>query len=202
MRPDSAEPRRSAPSVRRLWRVASTLVAWSGVAVALAHATIVFGTVSSEPTPVRAGQPAALLLEMRDPVDAPVEDAIVFVEARPRSGEPVLESDRFAEIRPGVYRTELVLPERGEWTFLFRDQTFRQEEAQATITLNVGPDGDTETRSFIFPPTATGPTGLTTWLVWLIGLPLVAGLVVTVMVLRGGPSAPDGGKSGAGGPPA
>jgi len=182
--------RRSASVARRLTRVVATLLAWSGAAVALAHATIVFGTVSSEPAPVRAGEPAALLLEMRDPVDAPVEDAVVFVEAGPPSGGPVLESDRFAEIRPGVYRTEIVLPERGAWTLRFRDQTFRQEEAQAVITLSVGPDGGAEERSFIFPPTATGPTGLTTWLVWLIGLPLVAGLVVTVMVLRGGQGAP------------
>lgn len=202
MRLDPAEPRRSAPVVRRLTRVVATLLVWSGLAVALAHATIVFGTVSSEPAPVRAGQPAALLLEMRDPVDAPVEDAVVFVEAGPPSGEPVLESDRFAEIRPGVYRTEVVLPEQGEWTLRFRDQTFRQEEAQATITLSVGPNGDTEPRSFIFPPTATGPTGLTTWLAWLIGLPLVAGLVVTVMVLRGGQGAPEGDEGGEGGPPA
>jgi len=190
MRLEIAAVRPWSAFVHRATRVVATLLAWSGAAVALAHATIVFGTVSSEPAPVRAGEPAALLLEMRDPVDAPVEDAVVFVEAGPPSGGPVLESDRFAEIRPGVYRTEIVLPERGEWTLRFRDQTFRQEEAQAVITLGVGPDGGAEERSFIFPPTATGPTGLTTWLVWLIGLPLVAGLVVTVMVLRGGQGAP------------
>jgi len=186
--------------VGRWTRVVATLLAWSGAAAALAHATIVFGTVTSEPAPVRADQPTALLLEMRDPVDAPVEDAVVFVEARPPGDGPLLESDRFAEIRPGVYRTEVVLPEQGEWTLRFRDQTFRQEEAEATITMSVGQDGDTESRSFIFPPTATGPTGLTTWLVWLIGLPLVAGLVVTVMVLRGGQGAPDAGAED--GPPA
>jgi hypothetical protein len=158
----------------------ASAAAWAG-----AHATLVFGTVTTDPAPPRTADPVAIELEMRDPVDAPVEDAVVFVEATAPSGA-VTESDRFAEPEPGVYRTEMALPETGEWTLLFRDQTFRQEEAQATLTLAVGPDGQREPLSFIFPPTATGPTALTTWLVWLIGLPLVAGVVVTVIVLRGG----------------
>jgi hypothetical protein len=160
--------------------------------MALAHATLVFGTVTTEPSPPPAGEPFTLRLEMRDPVDAPVEDAIVFVEARPEGGadDARVASDRFAEVDPGVYRTDIELPEPGPWTLLFRDQTFRQEEAQATVTLRVGADVAAEPVSFIFPPTATGPTSLTTWLVWLIGLPLVAGAVVTVIVLRGGRSDP------------
>jgi hypothetical protein len=168
--------------------VAAALVAGA----ALAHATLVFGTVTTDPSPPPAGEPFTVRLEMRDPVDAPVEDAVVFVEARPAmdadgdaTGEAIA-SDRFAEVDPGVYRTDLVLPEPGPWTLLFRDQTFRQEEARATVTLRVGADVAAEPVSFIFPPTATGPTSLTTWLVWLIGLPLVAGAVVTVIVLRSG----------------
>jgi hypothetical protein len=165
---------------------------------ALAHATLVFGTVTTEPAPPPAGEPFALWIEMRDPVDAPVEDAIVFVEARPEEGGEMIASDRFAEPEGGVYRTELVLPEPGPWTLLFRDQTYRQEEAQATVTLAVGPDAVTEQVSFIFPPTATGPTNLATWLVWLVGLPLVAGAVVTVIVLRSGrPEGGDHGEDGA-----
>lgn len=189
MRHDPAGPRRSRFAVRRATYAAATALTWSCLAVALAHATIVFGTVTTDPAPVRADAPTGVVLEMRDPVDAPVEDAIVFVEARPPGGDPLIESDRFTEVEPGVYRTELTFPARGEWTLRFRDQTFRQEEAQATVTLNVGADGDTASRSFIFPPTATGPQSLTTWLVWLIGLPLVAAAVVTVMVLRGGADA-------------
>lgn len=179
----SSEAKRRPHGAWRRVGLAVTLAsaaAWAG-----AHATLVFGTVTTEPAPPRAADPVAIVLEMRDPVDAPVEDAVVFVEATAPSGA-VLESDRFAEPEPGVYRTELALPETGEWTLLFRDQTFRQEEAQAALTLAVGPDGRSEALSFIFPPTATGPTALTTWLVWLIGLPLVAGAVVTVIVLRGG----------------
>jgi len=160
------------------------------VQLGLAHATLVFVDVTSDPSPPRAGEPLVLRIDMRDPVDAPVEDAIVFVEATAPSGGALVASDRFEEVDPGVYETTLTLAAAGDWTLLFRDRTFRQEEANATITLGVGTTGTAEALTFIFPPTATGPQSLTTWLIWLVGLPLVAGLVVTVMVLRGGSDAP------------
>jgi len=168
---------------------------------ALAHATLVFGTVTTQPSPPPAGEPFTIRLEMSDPTGTPVEDAIVFVEAAPQEEgvpepdtedgstelpEPVVSSDRFEEVEPGVYEMDVVLPEDGAWTLMFRDQTFRQEEARASITMRVGEGAQGGPLSFIFPPTATGPQSLTTWLVWLIGLPVVAGAVVTVMVLRGG----------------
>lgn len=180
------------------WLTALSLTALSLGGTASAHATLVFGTVTTDPAPPPASAPFAVELEMRDPVDAPVEDAIVFVEARSFDEASEVASERFDEVDPGLYRTELVLPEEGAWTLRFRDQTFRQEEAQATLTLDVGPDGEREPLSFIFPPTATGPTDLATWLVWLIGLPLVAGAVVTVIVLRGSGATPDDdGRGGA-----
>lgn len=163
-----------------------TLVALLVTSIVTAHATLVFVDVTSEPAPPRVGEPFVLRIDMRDPVDAPVEDAIVFVEATAPNGSTMLASDRFEETEPGVYETTLTLAASGNWTLLFRDRTFRQEEANATLTLGVGPEGTADVLTFIFPPTATGPQSLTTWLVWLVGLPLVAGLVVTVMVLRGG----------------
>jgi uncharacterized membrane protein YecN with MAPEG domain len=36
---------------------------------------------------------------------------------------------------------------------------------------------------FILPPTQVSPAGLTTWLLWLVGIPLIAGAVVTTLVL-------------------
>jgi|AACY02.3.fsa_nt_gi hypothetical protein len=170
----------------RIVRPSVLTVASTFLSVALAHATLVFVAVTTEPSPALAGQPTTLHIEMQDPVGAPVEDAIVFVEATSPDGSATVASDQFGEIAPGVYTTTLQLEREGPWTLLFRDRTFRQEEAQATLDLTVGPGGSSEALTFIFPPTATGPQSLTTWLVWLIGLPLVAGAVVTVMVLRGG----------------
>lgn len=152
---------------------------------ASAHATLVFGTVTTEPSPPRAEALFELVLDLRDPVGAPVEDAVVVLEAM-RDGEVRVAADALEETSPGRYRSELVLEEEGTWTLAFRDRTFRQEEARASITLEVGPEAQGDEVSFIFPPTATGTRSLSTWLLWLVGLPLLAGVVVTVLVLRGG----------------
>ena len=197
-----SERRTGLPSRRRAVALAATL-AFGFAGVAWGHATIVFGTVTTEPAPPPAGTPIAVILELRDPTDTPVEDAVVHIEADPpgRGGTAAagasaaasegpsgdtITSEELTEVSPGTYRTELVFPEAGAWTLTLRDRTFRQEEARATLTLDVGPDARAEATSFIFPPTATGTRSLTTWLVWLIGLPLLAGAVVTIMVLRGG----------------
>ena len=48
--------------------------------LALAHATFVFGTLSSEPKIPKANQAFTLKLKMEDPSKYPIEDAIVFAE--------------------------------------------------------------------------------------------------------------------------
>ena len=168
---------------------------------ALAHATLVFGTVTTQPAVPRAGERITLSLKMHDPISTPVEDAIVFLEAGPQSEladapgesaesliivEPVVSTERFTEVAPGVYQTEFVLPDGGAWRLVFRDQTFRQEEARAGVTLVVGEGATAEPLYFVFPPTATGPESLASWLVFVVGIPLLAGVGITVAVLRKG----------------
>jgi len=171
---------------------------------ALAHATLVFGTVTTQPTLPRAGELITLSLKMHDPISTPVEDAIVFLEAGPQSesadapgeseesliiAEPVVSTERFTEVAPGVYQTEFVLPHEGAWRLVFRDQTYRQEEARAGVTLLMGEGATAEPLYFVFPPTATGPESLATWLFWVIGIPLLAGVGITVAALRKGGAA-------------
>lgn len=178
-------------------RWALALACACALGVASAHATLVFGDVAFAPDPPRPGQPLQLTLELEDPTEVPVEDALVHVEARPLAdgaaadgaadaGEqtPTARSDPFEEVAPGRYQGSLVLPEAGRWALRFRDQTFRQEEATASITVAAGADAEAQgTVSFVFPPTATDQ-GLGVWLLWLIGVPLLVGVVVTVWVLR------------------
>ena len=177
------------PRLRVTVRVAAavTLLFFSA---ASAHATLVLGALTSEPAAPRPGRPFSLGLELVDPIQVPVEDAWVLAEFRPQGApagtEPV--ATRFEETETaGVYRAQVSLPKRGAYTLLLRDQTYRQEEAQAELTLRVGQRTPPEELSFVFPPTATGPQGLRTWLLWLVGLPLLAGLAVTVLVLTRGP---------------
>ncbi len=163
--------------------MASLLLA-SVASVALAHATIVLGTLSLEPNPPQPGSQIRFRLEMIDPTQVPIEDAVVRIDVTPTARGAAVTAT-FDETAPGIYEATLVLPQGGEYALLMRDQTFRQEEAQAKLLLNLD-NAAVDPIPFVFPPTVTASNNLATWLVWLIGLPLVAGVVVTVLVLTGG----------------
>ena len=164
------------------------------ISVALAHATLVLGTVSSTPATPQPGEDFTLNLTLEDPIGVATEDAVVYAEFRPPGvpleSEPVRDV-RLEEISAGTYSATLSLPSAGEWNLFLRDQTFRQEEATASLVFGVGVSGETS-QSFVFPPTATGPANIWTWLGWLIGLPVIAAVVVTVLVLTGDKKEPQG----------
>ncbi len=163
----------------------------------LAHATLVLGTVSSTPATPQPGEDFTLSLTLEDPMGVSVEDAVVYAEFRPLGStleaEPV-RNVQLEETTPGTYAATLSLPGAGEWNLFLRDQTFRQEEATANLTFNVGNNVSSAppSQSFVFPPTATAPSSIWTWLGWLIGLPIIAAVVVTVLVLTGGNKEPQG----------
>lgn len=148
---------------------------------AFAHATLVLETVTTDPAPPRAGSPFTLGVSLLDLTQIPVEDARVLAELRrPGQDQPITTEFQESDM-PGVYETTLTLPRAGNYSLLLRDQTYRQEEAQATLTLPVG-RLPAEPLEFIFPPTNTR-VGVWTWIGFLIGLPLVAAGVVTALVL-------------------
>lgn len=170
---------------------------------AWSHATLVLGEVTLEPDPPRAGEPFEVRLTLEHPTGSPVSDAIVEVAALAggaganeveagdeRDGDPVAQAD-LREVAEGSYRGTLRVPEAGAWLLRFVDRTFPEEEARASVTVSVGATAEaSEAVTFLFPPTGGGSAGIGTWLIWLIGLPVAAGLVVTVLVLRR-PSAED-----------
>src|SRR5690606_29778004 len=111
------------------------------------------------------------------------ESTAVAENEQPR-GDALHVSDRLEEVSPGLYRAALPVPDAGHYTLSLRDRTYRQEEAVANVVVEFGTKlGEV---MFVLPPTATGPASLGTWLLWLIVVPLIAGVVVTVLVLRGG----------------
>ncbi len=194
----------------KLRLLAAALILGTGSA-ALAHASLVFGTMETDP--LAAGPDGfTLILHMMDPVRTPIEDAVVHAEFRPwpeeladpdaataavdnPEAEPAALPDasgvpvhRFAfhETGPGGnYEAEVVLPEPGHYQLLMRDTTYPQEDAIAELYVHI--DGETEHPEllFIFPPTDIGGASLGTWLVWLIVIPVAAGIIVTVSVLTG-----------------
>ncbi len=165
---------------------------------AAAHATIVLGHLEVAPARPAEGAPLTLRLRLEDPTQVPTEDAVVFAELRPArssAAQPAAEPVRaeFSETAtPGIYEAKTTLAQTGPYRILLRDQTYRQEEATAALTEPLRIGGANPAQDFNFPPTATGSAGWQTWLLWLIGLPLVAALLVTVLVLTRG----DGKASG------
>ena len=182
------QPQRSPYACRRHptergGRLALLLAILATCGGALAHATLVLGTVATNPMP-QADTPFTLAVRLLDLTQVPVEDARVLAEfRRPGQDRPVVT--RFQESNtPGVYKTTLALPQTGDYTLLLRDQTYRREEAQATLTFPVG-RAPAEPLTFVFPPTAPG-SGVWTWIGFLIGLPLLAAGIVTALVLLRG----------------
>ena len=166
------------------------------LAQAAAHATLVFGELTVAPDPPRAGTAFAVTVTLEDPTLAPLEDAIVILEFRPLAADasgadpssaaaPALRDVRLAEVTPAVYRGEVSLPTTGSYEVRVRDRTFSFEEAAATVIVAVG-GAPVAAVPFVLPPTQVGPRGLATWLVWLIGVPVLAGAVVTALVLWSG----------------
>lgn len=165
------------------------------VGVVGAHATLVFGELTLTPDPPQPGVPFEVVVTLEDPTVTPIEDALIALEFRvlppgtdaspaPTDADapPPLRAIDLVEIRPAVYRGEVDLPEATTYTVRVRDRTFEFEEATASLVVEVG--GRTHgALPFILPPTQVGPRGLATWLLWLVGVPLVAGAVVTVLVL-------------------
>jgi hypothetical protein len=186
--------------VRRRLAVCAVALLLALAGHAWAHATLVLGDVQVTPDPPVAGEPFRIAVTLVDPSMAPVEDAVVRVEVRPHRAEtealpaasteapdlsdPTLERE-LVETAGGRYEADLVLERGALYHLLIRDQTFEWEEANASVLLEVG-GAPVGTLPFILPPTAIGPRSLWTWLIWLIGLPVVAGLVVTVLVLTSG----------------
>lgn len=196
----NAHPARRPPVRWRRGAIVTTLLAVASAAAA--HATLVLGTLEFTPDPPVPGAPLEVRLRLEDPGLVGVEDAHVRIELRPAgaavptSGKAdvaagdvapaLVASDPFDETTPGGYVGSVTAPGAGAYTITVRDTTYRQEEAVANVQIEVGASV-VGSVPFVLPPTATGPRSALTWVLWLVGVPVAAGILVTVLVLRSGP---------------
>lgn len=204
----------AAVSALRLRLVPLTVVlalVWA-LTPASAHATLVIGSLTVAPDPAVAGQQMALTITLVDPLLVPVEDALVRVELRDVDPEDpqvppsitgteaseflqltvVVGSEYLQEVEDGVYVGTLPAPAPGRYTLSVRDTTFRNEEAIANVGLDIAPAAGGAAASgataFVLPPTPLAPSSIGTWLLWIIGIPLAIGVIVTVLALRAKPA--------------
>lgn len=170
---------------------------------------LVFGTLSTDPNPPEANGSFRLQLQMMDPVRTPIENAVVYAEFGPpdamaehaegdETAHALLHESgtgaaagfnrfEFTETGPGGnYETFVQLPADGEYLLMMRDQTYPKEDAVALVSFEIGGGAPLDEKLFVFPPTDIGTATLSTWLIWLIAIPLAAGVIITVLVLAGG----------------
>jgi hypothetical protein len=172
--------------------VCLVLVALVFAGVAFAHPSEILGTLRSDPATPAPGVPFTLELSLEDTDEVPTESARVQAEIYRKDA-----SQDFAAIRtdfkvtgtPGTYRTTLRLPEAGPWTVRLRERTFTHEDAAVEVEFGVRPARNPTAWEFIFAPPS--PPTLGTWLLWVVGVPLLAGAVVTASVFgRSGKTRP------------
>jgi len=163
------------------------VLALLGPSPALAHGTVVLGAVTAEPDPPQPGAPLILTVDLAKRSKAPVEGAKLEGSLRP-AGKPdaaatPLAFQEYAEPY-GTYRARLQAPPAGSYTLTVRDRTYPKEDIRASVTLQVGGTQPNGSLDFTFPPATGGPRSVVRWLLWLVGLPLLAGVVVSVLMLR------------------
>lgn len=172
------------------------------LSIGLAHATIVLGQFSVKPQKPSAGEPLTLQVVLEDTSLSPVSDAIVFVELRP-AGNPEatpVRVDLKETATDGAYQGETTL-KAGPYDIFLRDQTYKAEETNAYLDAPLQVGKSNSLQEFNFPPTATARVGWRTWLLWLLGVPLGAALIVSTLILRRGDAAAEGPKATATTPP-
>ena len=154
------------------------------LSIVFSHASVVLVDLTLIPQTPKANQNFKLQLHLKDPLQTPIEDAVILVEATLEGGEnsqPI--TTNLKETLVGTYQGSLNLPQDGAWELFFRDQTFKREEATARVSINIGTENP-EIIQFVFPPTNTlDSNNLLVWLIWVIGLPIVAAIIVTILVL-------------------
>jgi hypothetical protein len=184
-------------------RLLRFLLPWLALLIgapALAHGFLVLGTLTSSPPTPQPNTPFTLAVKLTDVTERPVEHADIFADfSAPGSSTNAASGSTqatpvhafaFTEsaATPGTYQAQATLPD-GAWSLVLRDHTFSYEESRTTpFTFYIGhtdQDGNQASYDFVFPPTTPKPATLKTWLLWVIGVPIAAGIIITVIVLLG-----------------
>jgi len=202
MCPLSARSQRRA--AQRLACSLTVLLASTVLSLAQAHGSLVLGAVSLSPDPPVPGEALTISVVLATSGNAPVEGAKLAGEltataaaeadaastgtstttGTPTTMVPAIPVPLREFPEPyGTYRARITAPAAGRYTLKVVDHTYPKESTSASVVLQVGGPAANGALDFTFPPTNV-PRSLVSWLLWLVGLPLAAGIVVTVLMMR------------------
>ena len=151
--------------------------------VTFAHPSDILGTLRSYPATPTPGVPFTLELILENADQGPIESARVQAEiyrTNAFQGAAAKRTEFKMTDTLGTYRTKLRLPKAGPWTVRLHERTFAHENASVEVGFSVRPARNPSEWEFVFA--APSPPTLGTWLLWVVGVPLLAGAVVTASV--------------------
>jgi hypothetical protein len=193
-RDDRSFPPGRSPAASRALPLA-LLVALLLAGSAAAHQSLLFAHVSTRPDAPLAGEPFELLVHLTDSSHRDV-GRVELVASLTEVGRPEAEdidaggaqegagaTPLDAEPGSGLYRGLMPAHPAGEYRLTLVELVDGETETSASAEIEIG--GEAVDMQLVLPP--SGRNGLGTWLVWLVGLPLLAGLLVTLLVLTGRP---------------
>ena len=150
--------------------------------VTFASPSDMLGTLQSDPATPTPGVPFTLELILKDADQGPINSARVQAEIYRKNAfqDAAIRTEFKMTGTPGTYRTKLRLPEAGPWTVRLQERTFTHEDVAVEVGFSVRPARNPPKWEFVFA--APSPPTFGTWLLWVVGVPLLAGAVVTVSV--------------------
>jgi hypothetical protein len=163
-------------------------------ASATAHQQLLFARVASVPEVPRPGEPFEVRVIVNDASRRAVSDMNLRLFFSPLGQDvqganqaPDQEIDRPVTVAltgsgAGTYRGTVEGLDAGSYRMTLAEFVDGNRESSAVTEISV--DGGTPLEAeLLLPPGGGG--GLGTWLVWLVGLPVLAGVLVTLLVLTG-----------------
>lgn len=174
----------------RFWALLLAVLLWSGLAHA--HQELLFAHVSSSPPAPVAGEEFQLRVRLSESSGQPITGVVLVAllrEPGEATGDEKPGPDEISSgvsLRPGAeagtYRGRMGAKPEGVYRLTLVEVVEGRAEASGSGSIEIG-GADPLEEELLLPP--SGGSALGSWLVWLVGLPLLAGLLVTLLVFTG-----------------
>lgn len=148
---------------------------------------LLFAELSSDPEAPSPNEAFELRILLTDSDEQGVEDLELLVRIVPAGGGVAEEGENETTRVPlhgagdGVYRARVPALTEGSYRLILAEVVDREVRTEASTNVRI--DGDSPIDTQVVLPASEGELG--NWLAWLLGLPLLAGLLVILLLLTG-----------------